>query len=68
MHHLDANVTYGKKLDGHPQESLVLFWTNPSSNILKNNSCVITYLHSHNFSQQDEKDILVTDAEVRTNS
>ena len=46
----------------------MLFLMNPGSSTLQNNSYMTTYFPSHKASKLNEKDILGTAGEVRTNS
>ena len=50
------------------QECYKLFWTNPESNFLWNNSCMATYLQSHKPSIKDKQDIHDTAGETKTNT
>ena len=54
---------------GTTQECYVLFWTNSGNNILRNNSCIATYVPSPKLSKYDKKkEIPGTAGKGRTNS
>ena len=49
------------------RERYELFWTNPRSNILRNNSCKATNLPSQKPSKEDKQDMRDTAGEARLN-
>ena len=49
------------------QEYCVLFWTDSGSSTRQNSSCSAIYLPSNKPSKKDEKDMLYTTGEVKTN-
>ena len=49
-------------------EYYMLFSTNPESNTLQTTNCTATCISSHKLFKGDEKDILSTTGEARTNS
>ena len=68
MHHMDADEASREKARLKWHKDIVLYWTNPGSNISWNSNCTATYLQSQKPSKLNEQGMWNTAEKTRKKS